>query len=136
MDQHKVSPGNSSPYASSVLNTYPLQAVQTGSAQGPAQQQQHIPQQQHQQQQQHRQQYSNGTVPNLPSLLSIHIPSSTAAPETRKRKADDDLSGLFSLLPDSGPSAPASAAPIIPQQVGFPVPNLKEFKGFRKGTQK
>jgi len=106
--------------------------VQTGSAQGPAQQQQHIPQQQ-QQQQQHPQQYSNGTQPNLSSLLSIHIPSSTAAPETRKRKADDDLSGLFSLLPDSGASAPASAAPIIPQQVGFPIPTSQGVQGHPQG---
>ena len=94
---------------------------QQGTAQGAAQQQQ---QQHHlqRQQQPHSQQHLNGAQqgrqqPNLQTLLSIQGGYSTAAPESRKRKAEDDYSALFSLLPDSKPSASGSAAPSIPQQV-------------------
>ena len=99
-----------------------VQAVQQGyKQQGTAQ-----PQLQHHhlqgQQQLHSQQHLNGAQqgrqqPNLQSLLSIQGGYSAAAPESRKRKAEDDHSALFSLLPDSKPSAPGSAAPTIPQQV-------------------
>ena len=102
---------------------------QQGTAQGTAQlQQQHLPRQQqpnlqsHSQQQPHSQQHLNGAQqprqqPNLQSLLSIQGGYSAPAPDSRKRKAEDEHSALFSLLPDSTPSVPGSSAPSIPQQV-------------------
>ena len=91
-----------------------------GTAQGAARQQQ--PHHLLRQQQPHGEQHSNGTQqarpqPNLQSLLSIQAGYSAPAPDSRKRKAEDDHSALFSLLPAAQPSAPGSSASIIPQQV-------------------
>ena len=75
------------------------------------------------QQQQHSIQQQNGSQQGQ-AYLSMHRPAVQPVLGTRKRKAQDDDSDLFSLLPTH---APASSG--IPQQASLINTALSEYDG-------